>query len=60
MRSAAPRLLPRLGARPEDADVLVRVHLLELVTSALAVVAAGRGMPTGLDGAPQVLREAAP
>jgi hypothetical protein len=59
MRSAAPRLLPRLGARPEHADVLVRVHLLELVTSALAVVAAGRGMPVGLDGAPDVLREAA-
>jgi hypothetical protein len=60
MRAAAPRLLPRLGARPEHADALVRVHLLELVTSALAVVAAGRGMPIGLDGAPHVLREAAP
>ena len=60
MRSAAPRLLPRLGARPEHAEVLVRVHLLELVTSALAVVAAGRGMPVGLEGAPRVLTEAAP
>jgi hypothetical protein len=59
MRSAAPRLLPRLGARPEHADVLVRMHLLELVTSALAVVAAGRGMPGGLDGAPDLLREEA-
>jgi hypothetical protein len=60
MRTAAPRLLPRLGARPEHADVLVRVHLLELVTSALAVVAAGRGIPVGLDGAPDVLRQVAP
>ena len=59
MRAAAPGLLPRLGARPEHADALIRVHLLELVTSALAVVAAGRGMPVGLDGAPHVLREAA-
>ena len=55
MRAAAPGLLPRLGARPEHADALIRVHLLELVTSALAVVAAGRGMPVGLDGAPDVL-----
>jgi hypothetical protein len=59
VRSAAPGLLRRLGADPAHADLLVRLHLLELVTSALAVLAAGRGMPLGLEGAPDVLREAA-
>jgi hypothetical protein len=59
MRAAAPALLGRLGADPASAELLVRLHLLELVTSALAVAAAGRGMPLGLEGAPQVLREAA-
>jgi hypothetical protein len=59
MHAAAPRLLRRLGGDPASADVLVRLHLLEVVTSALAVVAAGRGMPLGLDGAPGVLRQAA-
>ena len=59
MRSAGPGLLRRLGADPADTDLLVRLHLLELVTSALAVAAAGRGLPLGLDDAPAVLREAA-
>jgi hypothetical protein len=59
MRAAAPGLLRRLGANPAHTDLLVRMHLLELVTSALAVLAAGRGMPLGLEGAPEVLREAA-
>jgi hypothetical protein len=59
MHAAAPRLLRRLGGDPASADVLVRLHLLEVVTSALAVVAAGRGMPLGLEGAPGVLRQAA-
>jgi hypothetical protein len=59
MRAAAPGLLRRLGGDPGSTDALVRLHLLELVTSALAVVAAGRGMPLGLDSAARVLREAA-
>ena len=48
-----------LGLNMNPTNRLIRVHLLELVTSALAVVAAGRGMPVGLDGAADVLREAA-
>jgi hypothetical protein len=57
MREAAPGLLARLGTDPRHRDLLVRMHLLELATSALAVLAAGRGMPLGLDGASAVLRE---
>ncbi len=60
VRDAGPAVLPRLGADPAHTDVLVRLHLLELVTSALAVVVAGRGMPVGLDGAPDVLRAVTP
>jgi hypothetical protein len=59
VRTAGPGLLRRLGADPAHTDLLVRLHLLELVTSALAVLAAGRGMPLGLEGAADVLREAA-
>ena len=59
VRTAGPGLLRRLGADPAHTDLLVRLHLLELVASALAVLAAGRGMPLGLEGAADVLREAA-
>lgn len=53
MVAAAPRALGRLGVPAEDvgelARTLVRVHLVAVASTALAAVAAGRGMPAGLD-----------
>lgn len=55
MVAAAPRVLPRLlpAVRAEDVEdlarVLVRVHLVAVISTALAAVAAGRGMPPNLD-----------
>ena len=61
MLSAAPRVLGRLGVPAQDvgelARLLVRVHLVAVASTALAAVAAGRGMPPGLDpDLPAVLR----
>jgi hypothetical protein len=49
MTAAAPRVLPRLEADPDDTRALVRVHLVAVVSTALATLAAGRGLPPGLD-----------
>jgi len=49
MTAAAPRVLPRLGADTDDTRALVRVHLVAVVSTALAALAAGRGLPPGLD-----------
>ncbi|MDQ1293285.1 MAG: phosphotransferase [Actinomycetota bacterium] len=58
MAAAAPRVLPEVGIDPDSAPTLIRLHLLELLGSALALLAAGRGLPPGLDpDAARVLRE---
>jgi hypothetical protein len=49
MTAAAPRLLPRVGADPADTRALVRVHLTAVFATALGALAAGRGLPPGLD-----------
>lgn len=49
MTAAAPRVLPRLGVDPAHARTLVRVHLVAVVSTALSALAAGRGLPPGLD-----------
>jgi len=58
MAAAAPRVLPEVGVDPAHAPALIRLHLVELLGSALALLAAGRGLPGGLDpDAVRVLRE---
>ncbi|WP_088321050.1 phosphotransferase [Kineosporia sp. R_H_3] len=53
MAAAGPRVLPRLGVPAADVPdlvrTLVRVHLVAVLSTALAALAAGRGLPPGLD-----------
>ncbi len=52
MAAAVPRVLTRLGLAAEATDLapaLVRVHLVAVASTALAALAAGRGLPPGLD-----------
>jgi hypothetical protein len=49
MVEAAPALLPRLGIDPCHATLLVRLHVLETMATALGLLASGRGLPIGLD-----------
>jgi hypothetical protein len=53
MAAAGPRVLPRLGVPvadvPDLTRTLVRVHLVAVLSTALAALAAGRGLPPGLD-----------
>jgi len=55
-RAAAPRLLPPLGADPAHTPTLLRLHLVEFVTTGLELLAAGRGLPHGVDaGTPAIM-----
>ncbi len=49
MAEAAPDLLPQLGLDPALAPVLIRLHVLETMATALTLLATGRGLPRGLD-----------
>jgi hypothetical protein len=49
MTADAPRLLTTLGIAPALAPTLVRFHVIETMAGALGLLAAGRGLPAGLD-----------
>jgi hypothetical protein len=49
MVDAGPQLLPALGIDPSLTPLLVRLHVLETMATALALLAGGRGLPGGLD-----------
>jgi hypothetical protein len=49
MSAEAPRLLPMLGVPVRLAALLVRLHVIETIATALGLLASGRGLPRGLD-----------
>ncbi|MBL8929995.1 MAG: hypothetical protein JNL54_07730 [Kineosporiaceae bacterium] len=56
MTAAAPRVLPPLGVPLTLTTPLVRFHVIETVSTALGLLASGRGLPSGLDDAIEVMR----